>query len=60
MDKELLEANNAKITETLKALNKALSKEDNAKKALASAREEVRTTKESYVLALDEAKKIVA
>jgi len=59
MDKETLKANNIRIDDTLKALNKALSKEEKAKEAFTEARAEVKSAKENYSLALDEAKKII-
>jgi len=59
MDKEILKANNIRIDDALKILNKALSQEDKAKEALNKARAEVKSAKENYSLALDEAKKII-
>jgi len=59
MDIEILKANNIKIAEALKALNQALLKEDKTKKALEKARVEVKSAKENYSLALDEAKKVI-
>ena len=59
MDIETLKANNIRIAEALKTLNHALSKEEKAKKVLEKARAEVRSAKESYTLALDEAKKVI-
>ena len=59
MDKETLKANNIRIAETLKTLDRALSKEEKAKEAFTEARAEVKSAKENYALALDEAKKII-
>ena len=59
MNKETLKANNTRIEETLKALNKALAKEDRTKKALDEARGEVKSAKENYTTALEDAKRAV-
>lgn len=59
MDIEILKANNIRIDEALKILNKALSKEEKAKEASTEARAEVKLAKDNYALALDEAKRVI-
>jgi len=59
MDIEALKADNQKISDALKALNRALAKEDKTKKAYNKAKAETNTAKEAYTFALDEVRKTI-
>ena len=59
MDVEILKSSNQRISDTLKALNQALAKEERAKRVFAKARTDVATAKDAHLLALDDAKKAI-
>ena len=59
MDIEALKLSSQKTSDTLKALNQALAKEDKAKKTLNKTRADVAVAKDAHLIALDDAKKAI-
>jgi hypothetical protein len=60
VDREALKASNEKIADALKTYNKAIDKAQKADATAKRAKSEANQAREAYLVALDEAKKVVA